>query len=241
MFNNFSIIVPFYNESPDLQKTIDSLLALNYLNKELIFVNDFSTDNSLEIIEENRFNLEKKYNIVKIINKLNNINDIRLLTEPLDLFCSAENIICILDGGDWITDIDALNIINDVYNQTSCDILWTKQRWNYTSYNISGALPESANPYKYKWVTSHLKTFRKSLYDNVNPINFQDDEGKWIRWARDQALFLPMLTIAKKKIFLPLTMYHYNFDFEDANLNGGAKNQAQMRTEQMLRTRGFVV
>jgi cellulose synthase/poly-beta-1,6-N-acetylglucosamine synthase-like glycosyltransferase len=47
-----SIIIPVFNEGKVLEKTIGSLLDLNYSNYEIIIVNDGSTDNTKEIAEQ---------------------------------------------------------------------------------------------------------------------------------------------------------------------------------------------
>lgn len=46
-----SIIMPNYNGAAYLDKTIQSVLSQTYTNWELIFVDDCSTDNSLEIVK----------------------------------------------------------------------------------------------------------------------------------------------------------------------------------------------
>ncbi len=51
-----SIIIPNYNHSPFLKKRIDSVLNQTYQNFELIILDDFSTDNSRNIIETYREN-----------------------------------------------------------------------------------------------------------------------------------------------------------------------------------------
>lgn len=47
-----SIIIPAFNEAKILEKTIESLLKLNYSNYEIIIVNDGSTDETKEVAEE---------------------------------------------------------------------------------------------------------------------------------------------------------------------------------------------
>jgi len=51
---NFSIIIPFRNEAAQLPQLLQSIAALKYplKNYELIFVNDDSEDNSVEIVEK---------------------------------------------------------------------------------------------------------------------------------------------------------------------------------------------
>ena len=45
-----SIVSPVYNKGKFLEKHIDSLVNQAYADIEFIFVNDGSTDNSLEIL-----------------------------------------------------------------------------------------------------------------------------------------------------------------------------------------------
>ncbi len=47
-----SILIPNYNKAPFLRETLDSVLAQTYINWECIVVDDHSTDNSWEILEE---------------------------------------------------------------------------------------------------------------------------------------------------------------------------------------------
>ena len=47
-----SIIIPVYNVEPYLEECILSLLNQTYVNTELLFINDASTDKSLELLEQ---------------------------------------------------------------------------------------------------------------------------------------------------------------------------------------------
>ena len=48
----FSIVIPLYNKSAYITKTLDSIKNQNYQNYEVIIVNDGSTDNSFEIVSQ---------------------------------------------------------------------------------------------------------------------------------------------------------------------------------------------
>lgn len=65
---DLSIIVPVYNVADYLPKCLKSLLALKDIDKEIILVNDGSTDNSFEIME--KFKNDNK-NVIKIITQDN--------------------------------------------------------------------------------------------------------------------------------------------------------------------------
>lgn len=62
-----SIIVPIYNKENIISKTIESLIAQNYGNIEILLVNDGSKDKSLEICSA----WAKKDGRIKVLDKEN--------------------------------------------------------------------------------------------------------------------------------------------------------------------------
>jgi glycosyltransferase involved in cell wall biosynthesis len=55
IINKISIIVPAYNEAATISNILDKLIHLsliNNINKEIIVVNDCSTDNTGEVVEK---------------------------------------------------------------------------------------------------------------------------------------------------------------------------------------------
>ncbi|MCX7956210.1 MAG: glycosyltransferase family 2 protein [Patescibacteria group bacterium] len=69
-FKKISIIVPVYNEERFIEKTIKAVIKSNTLNlkKEIIIVNDGSTDNTLNILKK----IKSKHKNIKIINNKTN-------------------------------------------------------------------------------------------------------------------------------------------------------------------------
>lgn len=64
---DITFIVPVYNVEKYLRECIESILFQSNISKEIILVNDGSTDNSLNICNE----LKDKYSEIKVINKKN--------------------------------------------------------------------------------------------------------------------------------------------------------------------------
>lgn len=62
-----SVLVPAWNEEKTIKDTIEHIFEIDYPIKELIVLNDGSTDRTKEIVEE----LKKKYLKLKLINKKN--------------------------------------------------------------------------------------------------------------------------------------------------------------------------
>lgn len=62
-----SVVIPIYNTSRYLQKCLDSVISQTYRPLEIICVNDGSTDNSPEILNDYAF----RYSEIKIVDKPN--------------------------------------------------------------------------------------------------------------------------------------------------------------------------
>ena len=105
---NFSIIVPIYNVEKYLPKCLDSLIGQTYSNIEIICINDGSTDNSLEVLE----NYEKKDNRIKIINQKNQGVSV---ARNVGIKSATGNYILFVDADDWIN----LKTCEIIYNNVS--------------------------------------------------------------------------------------------------------------------------
>jgi glycosyltransferase involved in cell wall biosynthesis len=241
--NRFVFVAPMYNASETLPQMLHSICGQSYENWKLILVDDVSSN----------LHIEKCKNILKDFSTMLNGR----YKEKIDVIwndekkwevanvllgiskCQDEDIVCRIDADDWLIDLDALAIINSAYEQLSCDALWTAHRWSFSDKNISGPLPPDADVYSYAWVSSHLKTFRKNLINEVKDDNFRGEDGKYIKRAGDQAIYLPILHNAKSKLFLPRAMYHYTI--KDVPETYQSDDAAFQRDEAFfLRKRGYV-
>lgn len=100
-----SIIVPVYNTGKYLQKCLDSIIKQNFINMEIIIINDCSTDNSLEIIKE-YMKLDKR---LILINKTKNEGLSAARNSGIEI-AKGEYILHI-DSDDWIEE----NYVTEVY------------------------------------------------------------------------------------------------------------------------------
>jgi len=231
--------MPAYNAEETIAYSINSVMMQNYANWKIVVIDDVSTDDTVNIVEkmikqygleEDRFklisNTEKKWEVANVIEGLNHADD--------------NDIICRLDGDDWLCDIDALSILNYRYETLGLSAAWTAHRWDYSHHNISGPLPKEANPYEHEWVSSHLKTFRKSLLSKVKDDNYRNSDGEYFKRIGDQVFYLPALYQASGNWhFEPIVAYHYSIDTSPATFQtDDAKFQRDEALE--LRARGFI-
>lgn len=246
--NRFVFVAPMWNASTTLDQCLASLIGQSYKNWKLILIDDVSDQQEVtkeaDIIRKWRmmspvgmrddnsdaqikviWNAEKQWEVANVLKGI--------------ALCEDNDIICRIDADDWLTDLDALAMIDSAYQQSNCDLLWAAHRWGFSDKNISGPMPDNADPYKHPWVSSHLKTFRKRLLNEVKDENFRGEDGNYIRRAGDQAIYLPCLHKAKKRVFLPRVVYHYTID--DVPETYQTSDAMFQRDEALfLRSRGYI-
>ena len=112
-----SIVVPIYNVEEYLETCIDSLFRqnVNTCHYEVIAINDGSTDNSIQVIEE----LKKKYPSIKIITQENQgLSGAR----NTGINHAQGDYLLFVDSDDYILD-NTLKLITDLAQQHNLDIL----------------------------------------------------------------------------------------------------------------------
>ena len=105
-----SILIANYNSSPYIQYCIDSLNSQTYKNLEIIFFDDNSSDNSLEII--------KQFSNVKVIKnkiqtKFGSLNQLNAFKEAVKI--SKGDLIFLLDSDDYFNK-EKIEKVVDYYN-----------------------------------------------------------------------------------------------------------------------------
>lgn len=243
---------PMYNATATLDQCIISIVGQSYTNWQLILIDDVSDG-------PNRFHQNEIINTWRdrIRPRWRDINLKEPLPTKIDVICNKEkkwevanvlhgislcednDIICRIDGDDYLTDLDALSFIDVIYRRSDVDALWTAHRWGMSDKNISGPMSVAADPYKHPWVSSHLKTFRKHLLNNVKDENFRGEDGNYVRRAGDQAIFLPVLHNSKHRVYIDRCMYHYTIeDVPETYQTADARFQRDEAV--FLRARGYI-
>lgn len=239
MNNKFVFVSPMYNASETLRRMLHSIYGQSYENWHIYLVDDVSSidhvDKCKEIIKSfeaiqpgkitSVWNTSKEWEVSNVLKGIRT--------------CKDDDIVCRIDADDWLTDLDALAIIDYAYQRTNCDIAWTAHRWSFSDKNISSHMSNDADPYSHPWVSSHLKTFRKNLLNNVKDENYRGEDGNYIRRAGDQAIYLPALWNSKNRLFIPRVMYHYTIkDVPETYQTNDARFQRD--EAEFLRKRGYV-
>lgn len=102
-----SVIVPVYNTAPWLGRCLDSICAQTYRNLEILCVNDGSTDNSAEILEEYAARDSR----------------VKVFTQENAGLSAARNTALEHATGEWVTGVDSDDYLApDVYERAAACI-----------------------------------------------------------------------------------------------------------------------
>jgi glycosyltransferase involved in cell wall biosynthesis len=208
--NRFVFIIPFRNVKDYISQCAMTIKGQNYKNWIAIFCDDCSTDDTLSNIpKDDRF-------IIRT-------NDSRITALPnihygiIDSNLNDEDIVCILDGDDFLIRPDVLDIINNLYQE---DTLLTYGQYIWPNGQVGHCTPYTEDSFKNLrkggYWASHMRTFKYKLYKEL--INqdddlkcFKDRNGKFYTITYDVAIMTPLMEIAgfDRIKFNPEPVYYY--------------------------------
>lgn len=195
--NKIKIIIPFYNPGDFLELCASSVMNQNYDNYEVLFINDCSTDDSVQkhvprqlpkLDENNKIVLNENGQVIfenshPILNKTKCKNVLywksgtRVTALPnihngiIQFANNSDDIVVLLDGDDWLINKNVLSYINEFYEKnTECWMMYGSAQW--TDGRNCCSQPYTENDYKKglrksSFKISHIRTFRSGLYTSI--------------------------------------------------------------------------
>lgn len=228
-------VIPMYNASQHVESLINSLKSQTNENWEAVFVDDMSGDDSIFMVNHCS-GPDERITLIKNTEKkwaLRNVVDVARTYQHDD-----QVIIANLDADDSLCNDNTVDFLLKAYDEET-DTVWTAHKWDINGMNISKSIPENVNPYQYEWCSSHLKTWRASVLSNIIDDNFKDLSGNWFVRGYDQALYLPLLYLSRKKKFLNEVCYLYRINSSSIKTRDW-NEKIQLDTVRLVRARGYL-
>lgn len=217
MMQRFKIIVPSFNSTDYLPKTLHSIETQTDNSFDVLIIDDCSTlDAQREIIKDfcernhwdyifNDKNQGALYNLVHGIQRLN---------------CADDDVIVIVDGDDWLAHADVLTHLRNIYSESDIGLTWGQCEIyppKMTPVKYAQNIPEMVIKQKlyrdYPLAFWHLRTFKYGLWMHVRDEDLRDEDGEYFHIMYDKAMLFPMLEMAGDKIrFISETLYIYNVE-----------------------------
>ena len=199
-----SIIMPVYNDAELLEKSIASFIKQTLENKELICVNDGSTDDSLEILND----FSKKYDFIKVLSQDNQGSG---KARNYGMANASGEYIGFLDADDFFIDDDALEKLYDAASKNDANmatgnikLVNAKGEFSpfhhldyYTSYDV-------ISPERYGIPWSFYKCIFKREFLDENNIVFPD-----LLRGQDPVFLAEVLANVDEIFTVPTDVYAY--------------------------------
>lgn len=133
-----SIVIPNYNYSKYIRKSLDSAVSQTYENIEIIIVDDASTDNSVEIIKE----FENKYANIKFYSNRHNLGVVGSHNRCINL--SSGEYVVVLSSDDYLHPHFVSECVKKLDDYPTAGIV-SSDIW-YVDDNDNVSYPESFYP-----------------------------------------------------------------------------------------------
>lgn len=239
--NDIIVISPVYNAEKFIENHIMSVANQNYPHYHHIIIDDCSTDKTYDLAKNliNSFSedLKQGFTLIKNEEKKYALGNQLFALQNIE----GNPIIALLDGDDWlVNDIDIFNFINREYvngakfTYGSCYSLADQMSLIAQEYPFEVKKNKTYREHKFTWGMpyTHLRTFRKELFDKSDYNDFLDKEGKPWRAGGDNSLFYSLIekcepdeVKAIQKVIVnyndinPLNDYKINAEEQEKNKN----------------------
>jgi glycosyltransferase involved in cell wall biosynthesis len=218
-FPKISVIIPIFNCQKTIVPTIRSVQNQNFYDFEIILVNDYSTDNTSEILH----NLQSEDPRMIIINNKKNMGT--LYSRCIGVLNSKGKYIFPLDNDDMFFDEDVFDYIYKIGNAGNYDIVEFKTMITENYYdnirkiidhplsffenNLILHQPEIGLLPIYKnGICGHFdiniwgKSIKNEIYKkSVNDFGYEN-YSKFFSWAEDTIMVFILLNTAQSFIFI---------------------------------------
>lgn len=195
-----SVVIPIYNVEKFLKRSLDSVCGQTLEDIEIICINDCSTDNSLEILQE----YAKNDNRIKIINFEKNLGV--SVARNAGIKCANGEYLGFVDSDDYID----LNFYEQLYKKAKEDN-FDIVKGNVSRYRLDGKILKSTeltnliNKNKFYFLCDWWSAIYKTTLVIDNKIIFPEECPK----AQD-IVFLNRCILKCKKLAAENTVfYHY--------------------------------
>lgn len=223
----FAVVSAARNCERWVSKNVGSVIEQSYPHWRAVLIDDASHDNTFDVARTTA-GQDPRYTVLR--NESPHGALANIVRASARAARAPNDVIVIIDGDDWLADSFALERLAEHYVDPN---LWL----SYGSHKLlrgrlrdrlrgrpsrgqARPIPESVSRlglYRYQngpWCASHLRAYRKFLWDEVRDEDLRDDNGDYFCSAADVATMLPLLELAgpEHMRYIDDILYVYNND-----------------------------
>lgn len=212
--------MPVYNAFNFLEKSVESVSKQTLKDIELICINDGSTDNSLELLNQ----LREKYDFLKIITQENQGSGI---ARNVGIKNAKGEYIAFLDADDEFLDVNALEIMYESSNINNADIISANLQMINQDNKIVQNFFYSKNDYKFftkkDVISPEEYGLPLSFYKNIFRRDFIIQKEIYfpnLKRGQDPPFLAKAIVSTSEIPVVPVNLYGHHY-----KIGGGAENK----------------
>ena len=231
------ILVPFYNAAGTLERLIESLVAQTDQDFDTLFLDDCSTDNSREVIEQEFAKYRNNPAVLNYVKNEENIGIMRNVVQGVEQ-TDDDVIYCILDGDDFLYP-HAVETVKKAYEENDYDFAWS----NFTFYphlrpGFCGEINRgvSARIFFPIWKMSHMRTWKAGTFKKIDYDKKFKWQGEWFNFANDLAIQFALQEVTDKYGHIPEQLYYHDISEGENTTRNPEKRKKQLIEETRIRS-----
>lgn len=192
---DFLVVIPAYNAGPWIHRNIDSLLAQTHARWRAVYVDDASEDDTAEKVRSYlaQRGASSRFEVIRNRTRLRPARSRQLAYSLAD----DEEVVCMLDGDDWLLHSDALRRVAALYTQRGMECSYGQYQ-TYDGEELALGPPSPTRDFDpsllaavgyrgHPWVSSHLRTMRARHIKSIPLSDLRDHKGEWLVCCTDLA------------------------------------------------------
>lgn len=225
------VLLPMYNVERWVETTFKSLQDQDYKHFEAVFLDDCSSDSTVEKLRtliggDERFSInENPIRLYSMGNLWNNVSK----------FISDEDFVVIIDGDDWFFNSSVLGKIvskfEEGYNFIHGQFIEVPKMLLVDERSYSEDIITNKSFRRDRWRCTGIRAFRGKLWKNIG-LEDVSTNGKFYQFAADLAYTFPLLESSEGKIYRfdePIHIYNKMNPLNDDKLSRQKQIEAELK------------
>lgn len=228
------ILTTTFNCQNYIERCIFSIMGQTFKNFTCYITDDLSTDSTREVIKKTIQN-DERFILIENRTKLFQPGNYDQILRKGDIH---EDVVCIeVDGDDYLPNSKVFENIYKIYENP--DVWMTSGSFRYHDNRPGFASPPHTfdNVRKQAFTLSHLRTWRKWLWNKIDQNDLKDEDGNYYSVAGDLAFMFPMFEMSGKEHYRFLSDINYIYN-ESNPLNDHKVNMPKVfKTVEKIRNK----
>lgn len=232
-----AIVVASYNNNrlfqgrPLYEQNLESIIQQDYTHYRIIYIDDCSTDNTADVVEQyaQKHNFSDKLTLIRNTHRWGPSRNRYVGVH----WCQDNEIVCILDGDDFFAHNNVLKQVNSTYENSNVWVTYS-QFQTVPNNELSGGKPTPQwviNQHAYRkfgWYYHSLKTFYAWLFKKIRLKDLLY-QGHFFAAASDLAEMFPLIEMSAGKFaYIPDILYYASQHPNNEMHTQGRQFMAQM-------------